>query len=284
MDTPLADLLPAVPRRTDVSFMRPPEESYRIALTQEGREHPMMQLDLSREKSAEIWAGQPTLHWRHPIVTAKPGAVVLAYAMPFSPPAYMKSASPSEVPGEDTLKMRRQFELENALVICHNYSLGRVVMLCTDETWRLRYRAGDTFHHMFWGQLLRWATADKLMSGSACVRIAPEKSRYSPGEDVLVRARITRSDFSPVTGLSPSVKVIDGEKEVLSRKLLFQPGSPGIYTGSVGKLPQGDYKLLLECRGLPDNLAAEAKAAQAESVSLQPLRPSSLSWRRTSAK
>ncbi len=264
MDTPLSDLLPAAARRTDAQFVRPPEEGFKLTLTQEGREHPVTQLDVSQPKSAEIWAVQPSFHWRHPIVTAKPGALVLAFAMPFSPPDYVKQLSPSEVPDEDTMKMRRQFELENALIVCQNYSLGRVVLLCTDETWRLRFRTGDTYHHMFWGQLLRWATADKLMSGSSCVRIAPEKGRYSPGEEITVRARITRPDFTPVTGISPSVKVMDGDKEVLTRKLVFQPDSPGIYSGSVGKLPQGSYRILLDCRRLPDEVASDAKNAQAE--------------------
>ncbi|HBC88407.1 MAG TPA: hypothetical protein DCZ94_15770 [Lentisphaeria bacterium] len=262
--TQLEEIIPVSFKASDVPFIKAPEESYRIALTQEGREHVITRLSQMPNENAKVWNELPSLYWRHPISSAKPGAAVLAYAMPFEAPAFLKPRASNEVPDEETLKMRRQFELENALIVCQNYALGRVAMLTFDESWRLRYREGDTYHHKFWGQLLRWATADKILFGSSCIKIAADKSRYSPDENVRVRAKITRRDFSPVTGLSPSIRVMNGEKEVSRKKLKFETNSAGIYSGDIGRLPEGGYKLILECPGLPEDMAPELAAARAE--------------------
>ncbi len=262
--TPLAELIPAVVRTSDVPFIKAPEESYRIALTQEGRTHPLTRLAEAAEAGSGVWDELPPLYWRHPIVTAKPGSAVLAYAMPFDPPRFLVSNSATEVPDDETLRLRRQFELENALIVCQNYALGRVVLLTFDESWRLRYRTGDLYHHKFWGQLLRWAASDKIMFGSTCVKVAADRSRYNPDEIVAVRARITRKDFSPVTEANPVVRVIHGGGEVARKKLRFEPNSPGVYAGEIGRLPEGDYKLELDCQGLPSDIAEEAKVARSE--------------------
>ena len=263
-DTPLAELIPVNFKPVSAPFIKAPGESYRIALTQEGEEHIIMQLSPSPAENLKIWNGIPPFYWRYPIVTAKPGAAVLAFAMPFDPPSFLKSSSSSEVSSEELLRKRRQFELENALVICQNYALGKVAMLTFDETWRLRYRNGDIYHHKFWGQLLRWATADKIMFGAACVRLAPEKSRYSPDEDIKVRAKITQRDFTPVTDANTSVRVLKGGTEVARNRLHYEPGSPGIYSGGVGTLPEGDYRLELVCDNLPAGLETDAGSVHAE--------------------
>ncbi len=261
--TPLEEIIPVTFKASDVPFIKAPEECFRITLTQEGREHVMTSLSAVPDENGKVWNDLPSLYWRHPIVTAKPGAAVLAYAKPFEAPAFLKPGSATEVPDEETLRKRREFELGNALIVCQNYALGRVVMLTSDESWRLRYREGDTYHHKFWGQLLRWATADKIMFGSSCIKIAADKSRYSPDENVRVRAKITNRDFSPVSGLSPSIRVMNGEKEVSSKKLRFETNSSGIYSGDIGRLPEGDYKIELECPGLPADMAPELGAARA---------------------
>lgn len=262
--TPLAELIPAVVKASDVPFIKAPEESYRLALTQEGRRHPITRLTEAADTGAGVWDDLPPLYWRHPIVTAKPGSAVLAYALPFDPPGYLVPRSATEVPDDETLRLRRQFELGNALIVCQDYARGRVVLLNFDESWRLRYRTGDLYHHKFWGQLLRWATADRIMFGSSCVKVAVDHSRYNPEESVSVRARIIRKDFSPVTEAGPVVRVIRGGAEVARRKLRFEASSPGVYAGEIGCLPEGDYKLELECQGLPEDIAEEARTARAE--------------------
>jgi hypothetical protein len=59
-----------------------------------------------------------------------------------------------------------------------------------DSTWRWRFRTGDTYHHRFWGQVIRWAASDKpLITGNEFVRFGTREPLYRAGQeiDVIVR-------------------------------------------------------------------------------------------------
>ena len=45
---------------------------------------------------------------------------------------------------------------DTGIFVEQNYGFGRVLFVGIDSTWRWRYRVGDTYHHRFWGQLVRW--------------------------------------------------------------------------------------------------------------------------------
>lgn len=242
----LADLLPVVFTPGDKVLLAGPEKRLRVALTQEGRDSPIMRLAVDAEENAKVWTGMPELYWRHAIRDTKPGASVLAYALPDPPPSFMEARSPHEVPDEEVVRQRRQIERENPLVVTHNYALGRVMFLAFDHTWRLRYRTGDTYHHKFWGQTLRWATADKILFGTSIVRIGTDQSRYTPDARIRVRAKIVRPDFTPVTTARPIVSVTSGSHEVLRKRMQYVPGSAGIYAADLGALPEGEYRASLE--------------------------------------
>ena len=47
-------------------------------------------------------------------------------------------------------------EAANALLVTRQTGKGKVALLLTDRTWRLREGAGDLYHHRFWGNLVRW--------------------------------------------------------------------------------------------------------------------------------
>ena len=261
--SPIGELSPATVRTDEIPLVAAPEESFHIELTQEGKEHPIMRLSSIPGDNTALWSSLPPIYWRHPIMSAKPAAAVLAYAMPFNPPDFLKRKSSSEVPDAETQRKRRQFELQNALIISQNYALGKVILMNFDESWRLRYRNGDLYHHKFWGQVLRWATADKIRFGSEHVRIAAGQSRYGSDENITVRARLIRPDFSPLMGAAPLLRVMDGTREVARKNLRLEPNSPGVYQAGLGKLPVGNYSLELDPKGLPAELEGELKAARA---------------------
>lgn len=257
--TPLAELLPVQVMPGDKPVMVGPEPSYRMALTQEGQEHVITRLAVSPEENLKLWRELPPIYWRHPIRDTKAGATVLAFAQPSAAamPDFLRPATSTEVPEEDVLRRRRQYERENALVVSHNFAHGRVLFLAMDHTWRLRYRTGDTYHHRFWGQLLRWATADKLLYGSGLVKLGTDHARYTPDDSVRVRAKIVRPDFSPVTNANPMVTVFQGDKNLLRKRMRFVTDSAGVYSADLGKLPEGQYRVELES----DALAAEVGEA-----------------------
>ena len=252
-NTPLADLLPVTFPATEGadSYMATPEETFRVALTPEGRQHVVTRLRVDTDENLETWASMPAFHWRHPVLNTKEGATVLAYALPPTPPDFFEPKREHEVPDEATLRKRQEFIRERALISTHNVALGRVMFLALDRTWRLRYRVGDTHHHRFWGQVLRWATADKLPAGTNLVKIGTDRPRYSTHDSVRVRVKMTDADYSPVvsTDVTAVVSVRSpkgGERTVLRKKVTYVPNSLGIYTGDLGTLDGGSYRVRVE--------------------------------------
>src|SRR5436309_6904406 len=78
--------------------------------------------------------------------------------------------------------------------------LGRVVYIAAPVTYQLRYRNGDAYHHRFWGQLLRWAIAREMGSGSRTVRITSDKNSYETGERAQITVRLAQVDGKPFAG------------------------------------------------------------------------------------
>jgi len=250
-ETPLADLLPVVAQPLD-GPAAPPEESFHLALTAEGRESVLMQQKVNPAENLEVWAGMPPLYWRHPAAPAKPGARVLAYALPPSPPPYLPKMgtdpTDTEAPLDpEAFQKRREFERRHALISHHTVAAGRVLFLGFDRTWRLRYRVGDPHHHRFWGQVMRWATADKLPAGTETIKLGTDRIRYAPGQPVRVRARLAREDFTPLLGRDDvAVNVFAGPEKVMHQVLTYVPNSPGLYEASLGPLPSGTYRVELD--------------------------------------
>ena len=255
MGTPLADLLPVQCTPTEVPILTAPEAEFRMVPTTEGRESILMRLTDDAARNDEAWATIPPVRWRHALRSTKEGASVLAYALPADPPENLHLGRQETVPDEDTMARRRQFERENALVVMQHVAPGNVLFLATDNTWRLRYRRGDQFHHRFWGQVMRWATADRLAAGTLYARVGTDRPRYAADTPVRVRARLMSPDFSPIRGAPVSATVWDGDRKVLRRNLPYQADTPGLYAAELGTFAEGHYRIeldLSQVQGLPD--------------------------------
>lgn len=249
-DSALADLLPVIFKKSEQPVQAGPEKLFHLALTSEGRESVILRQKVNPEENAEVWDSLPDIYWRHPIVQTKEGATVLAYALPPAAPSFM-TAKPADgaaaaAPTEDVQRERRAFEREHALIAYHNLAVGKVMFLAFDHTWRLRYRVGDTYHHRFWGQVLRWATANKLPAGTETVKLGTDRTRYTPNAPVRVQAKLAKKDFTPIVSNDVGVSVYKGQQLVLSRKLDYIKDSAGMYAAELGELPSGTYRVELE--------------------------------------
>lgn len=245
-NTAMEDLLPVelVKPRPGTAVMDSGDPSFRIRLTSEGRENILMRQHVEPKENQAIWDALPDVYWRYPGSALK-GTLVLAYAMPPQPPEFVKKAATGTLDDKE-LQALREFQRERSLITIRRLEPGKVMFLSFDRTWRLRYRVGDTYHHRFWGQVLRWATAEKLPAGTDLVKIGTNRSRYSPRENIRVRVKIVRPDFSPVVSEEVAVNVFAEDKRVLRKKLEFVKDSPGIYTADLGELPSGSYRAELD--------------------------------------
>ena len=179
-------------------FWTAPEKAYSIALTPAGRLHPVMQQSSSMSENEQLWKSLPKCHWRFPILTARSGAEIIAYAEPEEDGDAVAEATTARNAAAqmEAERLRRE---RQAIIIAHNVGRGKVLALNTDESWRLRYRIGDVRHHRFWGQIIRWGLGERLRSGTAQLRVGTERMTYSPHEPVRIIARVLNPDFTPVT-------------------------------------------------------------------------------------
>ena len=227
-----------------------PDEGFRVALSAEGRCSVLMQQEAGGQAPGQVWESAGEFYWRHPMIQARPSATVLAYAMPTDPPPFLEpipaNASLSNAQQRQLSRLRRQFELQRALVVTGQVAAGRVMFLGFDRTWRLRYGVGDVYHHRFWGQVLRWATAEKLPAGTELVKLGTDRSRYGPGEKVSIRAKLIWPDLSPLVSKNVEVTVLRDDLLVLRKGLEAQAGSTGMFSAQIGGLGAGTYRVELD--------------------------------------
>lgn len=248
--TPLGELLPVTVTPSELPT-EAPDDGYRLMLTAEGRASPLLRLATDPAQNLALWNAMPDLYWRHETQGPKPGATVLAYALPLAPPPFMRAKCEGEVPDADILRQRREFELDHPLIVTHQAGAGRVMYLDFDQTWRFRYYTGDILHHKFWGQALRWATADKMPFGSGPIRLGTDQLRYAPGSAVRARARLVKPDNTPITDIRLTVqctqRMADGNiGSVLRKELQPVSNSVGMLAADLGILPEGKYRLELD--------------------------------------
>jgi len=259
-DQGFQELLPVEYEPEEKSFFEAPEEYFKLALSTAGRGHPVMMLAADPDPSRELWDSLPQIAWRHGGLVAKPTAAVLAYARPVYEAADDAEGS-GPVALEDMareLAERRKAESDNALIAVHRVGLGIVTALTFDRTWRLRYRTGDTFHHRFWGQLLRWGGGPRMRAGTENLRIGSDKVTYAPDEPIRVISKVLSLEFQPLPSAAVYVGVYKGEERVARKRLKYREGSAGLYEATLEPLRgSGRYSLVLEGRDVERNYDGE---------------------------
>ena len=280
--TPLAELLPVklspeVMRAATQAAAKPdalPREGFRIALTDAGKDHVILRQDTEPQKSLAVWGALPPVYWRSPYTQAAPSGIVLAYAVDPDAPRWLSegpTSGPAQTPAADALaRQREEYYRRHALLTVAPVGLGKVMFSSFDHWWRLRYRVGDTFHHKFWGQVLRWATAGKLPAGTTFVKLGADRTRYAPNSRPVVRAKLLREDFTPLVSEQVAVRVWSGAKPLTRVPMRYVPDSPGLYTATLEELPAGVYRLELEAPEASDLLAWDGAAKVTMDISVDP--------------
>ncbi len=248
----LLEMLPTAPRRSPA-----PPGAYRLRIAQAGRSHLAMRQADDPAVSAMVWGGLPPLYWRHAAGEPKPAAEVLAYAEPVS-----GALAEAARGGFGTREEQLRAESEGALIVSGRYALGRVMQVNFDATWRLRYGVGDTFHHQFWGQVLRWGTGENLRAGNDLIRLGTDRLSYAPGGRVKALAKVLDEGHQPVEDGEVSVAIYARDALLLRRALTYRSGSNGIYEGEL-EAPEepGRYRVVLEGAEVSRVLGAGGSAA-----------------------
>jgi hypothetical protein len=241
-EDPLQALLPITDARVVESKV-----GFPIALTDDGQDNPLFQLDEGKGGTS-TWNELPPHYWGV-VGRKKPAATTLAFY-----------PGDGEQPGKDDTKAGRE---ARSLIAWQSFGKGRVLFVGLDSTWRWRYKVGDRIHHRFWGQLVRWATAGKLLpGGNTKVRYGTPRNNYEPSQDIDVQVRLAR-DLEPLPAARPGKPyqavllrtTPEGKQERAAIVgLLPRPGQPRILDGKARDLPPGKYRVELEIPQLADHL------------------------------
>jgi len=181
-DQPLAAMIPA----SSTGQPNNPNRPFNLVVTAEGSSSVPTQLDDDPLASDRIWrqmSSKLPIYNLSPISKPKPTAHVLI------------AASPSGSSGQDQAFLSWQY-----------IGLGRVIYLAAPVTWQHRYQNGDLYHHRFWGQLLRWAIAREISTGSKTVRLLTDKTSYNKGDTAQIGLRLAQVDGQAVTGAQCNVE------------------------------------------------------------------------------
>lgn len=235
-----------------------PEAGFVLSLTRSGRETKFMELEADRDENDTLWAGHPRPWGWAVLGTLKPGATSLSVWLD---------------PADEALSITER-ERRNVVVARHNYGFGRVLYVGLDSTWRWRFRAGDHYHHRFWGQVIRWAAADRpLAVGNEWLRFGTAQPVYRLGEEVDLTVRFAEKLGELKPGLLTGARVLAlGEKEssVALVPITAPEGRPRERTGKFGALPPGRYAVELAIPDLADKLSDEGKPLRAEFSVISP--------------
>ncbi|HET6422982.1 MAG TPA: hypothetical protein VFG20_04820, partial [Planctomycetaceae bacterium] len=205
-------------------------------LTTEGARQTFLQFATDAETNRAIWSVLPGATWAIE-GEPKPGATVWAQGQPART-------------GDDESKRNIP------LLVHQHYGLGQVVWLATDSTWRWRLRAGDQFHHRFWGQLARWAATTKLSAGNEFVQFGTLRSTYAVGEAVTVQARWSAGFARQHPDRQPKVELFRDEQPLDARELVRDDKRPLISAAEWTDLSPGDYRARLVIEGVTPKPAA----------------------------
>jgi hypothetical protein len=175
----------------------------------------------------------------------KEGAEVLLTAA--DPAGAARVADDSSLGGAlADLANRREREARSALLVTRQTGHGKVACLLTDRTWRLREGAGDTHHHRFWSNLVRWGAGPLLRGGTPQVGIGSDQLTYTVDDPVVLTARLRDLNLNPVADPSLRAEILRDGRLVATVPLAPVKGSNGLHEGSAGRLrAAGDYEVRL---------------------------------------
>ena len=252
---PLMDLLPVTAAAQDRD-----EEGYTLMLTDEGRLHSALAIEKSNQASEAAWLSiyrQKPIYDLSEYCRPKPAARTLLRAVPMRMSVVVDDQSTQEnLP---------------AFMCWHQVGGGRVVYLAGSDTWRLRYRSQDRRHHRFWGQLIRWVTAENSGSGTDLIRLSTDKTRYNRQEPIEVTVWLKDQTGRPLAGQPLQAVVRTLEDDVASAELAADPEVAGRYFCALDKLSPGAYEIVVQGSVVDELLSAtDDKSAIRAMIAIDP--------------
>ena len=218
--TPVQTMLP-VRFDPDEKWAEVSESVYPV-LTHEGRSSLVMTLENEDDLNDRIWSRMAPMDQLPPLLSAKPGATVLA-----------------------VLSDSTERDQSYPLVAWQRYGTGKCMSIGSDRLWRLRYKTGDKYHWRVWSQCIQFMTLSRLMGEHKRIRLETDRSSYFVGSQGRLYAHVLDDDFEPViqSGFDVVVSGLDGAATSQQIKLQPDRSQPGLYEGYFTPPRPGRYRM-----------------------------------------
>ena len=218
--TPVQTMLP-VRFDPDEKWAEVSESVYPV-LTPEGRSSLVMTLENEDDLNDRIWSRMAPMDQLPPLLSAKPGATVLA-----------------------VLSDSTERDQSYPLVAWQRYGTGKCMSIGSDRLWRLRYKTGDKYHWRVWSQCIQFMTLSRLMGEHKRIRLETDRSSYFVGSQGRLYAHVLDDDFEPViqSGFDVVVSGLDGAATRQQIKLQPDRSQPGLYEGYFTPPGPGRYRM-----------------------------------------
>ena len=194
----------------------------KIKPTPIGMRSPHMQLGDTSGETASLWDRLPEIYGVNAIGKIKPTARVLAETLSSATGEGGKAAP---------------------VFVVHFVPPGKVLWHATDETYRWRYRVGDALYARYWIQAIRYLSRAKLL-GDKGVELTTDKMEYDGNQPIQLQARFFDERLIPQAD-DGVVAIIEGNGQRKRVVLERNPLRRSIFEGSGGRLPVGNYEVVL---------------------------------------
>ena len=211
-------------------------------VTPQGLASAAVALEQSAQHNTALWALVKPIYQVPPIRSIKPGATVLAEL------------------SEQVGLLKDKYPL----ISWHRHGSGKVMLVSTDQLWRLRFKQGDRYHARFWGQTIQFMSLSRLLGGNKRIVIETDKRHYQTGDRAQVFAKVLNQAYEPANTAQYIVNVerhgtgADRETNVLRLEAI--PDAPGLFQGFYTIEKDGRYTIRT---ALEDQTAASAPEFQA---------------------
>ena len=139
------------------------------------------------------------------------------------------------------------------------YGRGRTVWVGTDEVWRWRHLQGDRYYYRFFSNLIRFVGNNRLLGDERRFEITLEKTAFTLGEGVVVRARVWDEGFQRLSApeVTVQLEVGDGPAQPLVLEAPDPQQRPGEFEGRFIATRLGPHRLWFDLqRGVERGKAA----------------------------
>lgn len=136
------------------------------------------------------------------------------------------------------------------LCVTRRYGAGRVLYMASDQTWRWRYKTGDSVHGRLWSQLARWVERKPSRVKNDFVSLDASHAFAQAGTPVEIVCELlaARGDQSALGEVIASLR--DASGAIVRRiRMLRSSTTAGNYTAAADDLPIGSFTVSIEADG-----------------------------------